>query len=714
MYHIRQSVSRWLWAFYAAPARLPVLLLAARASFAAERERWLLWLPVMFGLGIAVYFGLPAEPPPWTGALIAVAGGLLALVARSRLTAVVVVGVALLMAGLGFAVIQFRAYMVDAPVIAKRTAPVSIQGRVVAVEVRDVGHRILLEDLSVARLSPAETPRRIRLVVRQSGPMPGPGDRVGLRAVLLPPPAPAAPGAFDFQRQAWFAGLGGVGFALSLPRLVEADAAGGISVFIARLRQTIATRVRDAVPGRSGAMAAALMTGDRGAIPAETVQAMRDSGLAHLLAISGLHMGLLAGCVFFAVRGGLALWPAVALRHPIKKWAAAAAIVGAFCYLLLAGATFPTQRAFVMTTIVLIAVIMDRRAVSMRLVAWAALAVLAITPESLLHVGFQMSFAAVVALVAAYEALAEPVGRLRRGGGPLRKLLVYLLGVAITTVIAGLATGLIAAYHFNRFVDYGLVANMAAVPVMAFWIMPFAVAAFALLPLGLEMLALVPMGVGVELVIRIAHTVAVWPGAVTLLPAVPVTALLAIAAGGLWLCLWRLPWRWFGLAGLGLGCAFFAVAAPPDILISGDAKLTAVRGGDGGLAVSSPRGSTIVRETWLRRRGLAAASPWPADGVSDDGLLRCDGIGCIYRAKGWMVALPTDDRALAEDCARADVVVSTVPVRGRCPAARVVIDRFDLWRNGAHAVWLDKAGIRVDSVNRSRGLRPWVSRPDAR
>ncbi len=713
MYHIRQSVSRWLWGVYSAPARLPMLVLAARASFAAERERWLLWLPVMFGVGIAVYFGLPTEPPPWSGALVVLAGGLLAVVARARLAAVVV-GVALLMTGLGFAAIQFRASVVDAPVIAKRTAPVSVEGRVVAVEMRDVGHRILLQDLVVVGLPPAETPRRIRLVVRQSGPMPGPGDRVGLRAVLLPPPAPAAPGAFDFQRQAWFAGLGGVGFALSLPRLLQAEAAGGLAVVIARLRQSIAARARDAVTGPSGAMAAALMTGDRGAIPAETVQAMRDSGLAHLLAISGLHMGLLAGCVFFAVRGGLALWPSVALRHPIKKWAAAAAIVGAFAYLLLAGATFPTQRAFVMTSIVLIAVIMDRRAVSMRLVAWAALAVLAVTPESLLHVGFQMSFAAVVALVAAYEALAEPVGRLRRGGGPVRKLLVYLLGVAITTVIAGLATGLIAAYHFNRFVDYGLVANMAAVPVMAFWIMPFAVAAFALMPLGLEVLALVPMGVGIDLVIRIAHTVAAWPGAVTLLPAVPVTALLAIAAGGLWLCLWRLPWRWFGLAGVAFGCATFAVTTPPDILITGDAKLTAVRTGDGGLAMSSRRGSTIARETWLRRDALAAEFPWPGDGVSEDGLLRCDGIGCIYRAKGWMVALPTDDRAVAEDCARADVVVSTVPVRGRCPAARVVVDRFDLWRNGAHAIWLDKAGIRVDSVNRSRGTRPWVSRPDRR
>ena len=269
------------------------------------------------------------------------------------------------------------------------------------------------------------------------------------------------------------------------------------------------------------------------------MEAMRASGLAHLLAISGLHIGLVTGVLFFAIRGILAALEPIALRFAIKKWAALGALLGAFAYLLVTGATVPTQRAFLMAAMVLSAIMLDRTAISMRLVAWAALIVLLIAPESLLGASFQMSFAAVIALVAGYEAVRVPFGRWRAHGGWWRLPLIYLLGVGLTTIIAGSATTPFVIFHFNRFSAFGLAANLLAVPVTALWIMPWATVAYILMPLGLEGVALAPMGWGIEAVIAIAREVAGWPGSVTLVPAMPVSGIALVAAGGLWLCLWR-------------------------------------------------------------------------------------------------------------------------------------------------------------------------------
>jgi competence protein ComEC len=282
------------------------------------------------------------------------------------------------------------------------------------------------------------------------------GSWVRLPAVLNPPPAPAMPGAFDFARQAWFDRLGGVGYAVGRPEAIAApvgEDGAGWRLRVEGLRQRLNERIQAALPGPAGAVAAALMTGDRGAIPEELVEAMRDSGLAHLLSISGLHIGLVWTLLFFAVRAGLALAEPVALRWPVKKWAAAAALAGAFAYLLISGAEVPTQRAFLMTALVTLAILCDRSALSMRLVAWAAGAILLLTPEALLSASFQLSFAAVVALVAAYEVLAPRLARLRADSGTARRIGLYLAGVCLTTFVAGLATAPFGLFHFTRLVN---------------------------------------------------------------------------------------------------------------------------------------------------------------------------------------------------------------------------------------------------------------------
>ncbi|MBL6928840.1 MAG: ComEC family competence protein [Rhodospirillales bacterium] len=687
--------------------------------FAAERERWVLWLPVFLGVGIAAYFTLPDEPPIWLGAVVLAGIIIPGVVFRGRI-GLRLFFIALAAVALGFSVAQFRTAMVAAPILEKRIGSATVEGRVIFVEPNGKGRRILLDELHISRIAAERTPKKARIRMSAKGPRLRPGDRMRVRAGLSPPPPPVAPGAFDFQRQSFFRGLGAVGFAYGPPTIMADNGASsskpGFLLVLADARLAIGERVMNGLGGTNGALARALMTGERGAIPQSVLAAMRDSGMAHLLAISGLHIGLVAGILFVGIRAGLALIPAIALRFPIKKAAAVLGIMGALAYALIAGATVPTQRAFLMVGLVLLAVVLDRRGLSIRTVAWAALIILLVQPESLLGASFQLSFAAVVGLIAFFERFRD-IGR--GSGGEAytwnRRLLLYLLGVGLSTLVAGSVTGPFAVFHFNRFAVFGLAANLGAVPLTALWIMPWAVIAFVLMPLGLEGLALVPMGWGVGAVIGIAETIAAWPGAVTLLPAMPVWGIVSIALGGLWLALWRQSWRYFGLAPVALGLATLWFPDSPDILIDDRGELLAARMADGKLAVSTLRKGRFDREIWLRRSGQAnGAKSWPREGESVGGRLACDSLGCIYRAKGKVVALVRGEGALAEDCRNADALVSAVPVGKNCPSAKVVIDRFDLWREGAHALWLDDGIFRVQSVGGSRGHRPWVLRPKAK
>lgn len=690
----------------ASPARVVDWL---RSQVLAERARWALWLPVALGAGIGGYFALPTEPPVWLGTA-SVAFALLVSVAGRLRTEVLMPALVLAVVSGGFAAAQLRTQIVAAPILAEEHGPAAVVGQVLAVEPRERGDRLLLARPEVEGLPVRLTPERARVAVAAGAPDIRAGDRVRLRAVLRPPPEPAAPGAFDFARRAYFERLGAVGFALGQVERLRSAPVRGWEIWWTQLRGAIAVRVRETIGGSGGAVAAALMAGERGAIPDEVMAAMRDAGLAHLLAISGLHVGLVAGLVFFAMRTVLALVPYVALRWAIKKWAALAAALAAGAYLFLVGATIPTQRAFLMVSMMLLATALDRTAITMRLVAWAAVAVLLLQPESLTNVSFQMSFAATMGLVACYESLRARGWTFAGERGLPRRVALYFAGVALTSVVAIAATAPFAIYHFNRVALYGLAANLIAVPLTAVVIMPLALTAFVLMPLGVERPVLVAMGWGIDAVVAAAKTVADWPGAIATLPSPPTAGLLAVILGTLWLCIWMRPWRWFGLLPIALGIATLLFARTPDILISADARLMAVRGADGGLWLSSGRRARFTADVWMRRAGQGDVRTFPGDGeAAPAARLRCDPLGCIQKREDHVVALVRDGRALVEDCRKATVLVSTIPVaRSDCAGPLVLIDRFDLWRNGSHAVTFDSGDVRVETVRERRGQRPWV------
>jgi competence protein ComEC len=682
----------------------------------AERDRWLLWLPVMVAAGVALYYALPTEPPPWPAGALLAAGGFAAWALR-RHVGFALLAVALAAGAAGFAAAQWRTLAVAAPILPRALGPVAVEGRVVQAEPGAAGGRILLADLRIARLGAEATPERIRLRLARNDSLPPPGATLRLRAMLLPPTPPAMPGAFDFGRQAYFERIGAVGYALGrvtvLPdRPSEAGWLAGARERIAALRLAIHARVMAILPPQdkddaTGAMTAALLQGEQSAIPRSVMDSMRDAGLAHLLAISGFNVALVAGALFVSLRLLFAAMGPLALYWPTKKWAAALTIVGIFAYTLVTGASLPTQRAFLMTAVVLIAVMLDRTAISLRLVMAAGLALILIAPESLLGASFQMSFAAVIALIAAYEASRGWARRQRAEGGPLRRIGLYAGGIVMTSLIAGLATAPFAAFHFNRLAVYQLIANMIAVPLTAIWIMPWSLLVYLLMPFGLEEIALVPMSWGVEALIDISRRVASWPDAVLLLPSLPQSGLALVTFGGLWLCLWRKRWRYAGMPVILLGLSTLATVKPPDLLVGAEAGLFAARGPDGDLQFAphpvsggSAAGQAFLRDVWRRRS--AAFTP------SDDApSLRCDALGCLYQAQGRRVVLLRDEAALAEDCGAADVVVSWGALwPGRCRGPRL-IDRRTLAAGGTHALWLRADGVAIATVHEARGQRPW-------
>lgn len=678
-------------------------------NLAMERGRWALWLPVALGAGVALYFALPSEPAAWPAIQI-VAISATSMVALRRFDGARAGLTAILLLSLGFSAAKLRSDWVAAPILAREIGPVLVTGTIEEIEPLPQGVRLRLTKLAVERLT-GSPPEAVRISVRRMTEPLQVGDRVSARAILTPPAAPPAPGAYDFQRDAWFKGLGGVGYAVSSPVVVARDDGSGFQNAIQILRQRATSRLVDGSP--EGAMAAALLTGEQSGISPDTLQAMRDSGLAHLLSISGLHLVLVVALLLGGFRLLLALIEPVALRYPIKKWAALLALLGAFFYLLLAGSPIPAQRAFIMAAVALLAILFDRNPLSMRTVALAAAVILLLAPESLLSASFHMSFAAVVALIAAWEWLQPALARWRSAHPMLEPSLLnrvgfYLAGVIATTLIAGTASGLFGLYHFNRVALYGTVANMLAVPITGFWVMPWGLLAMVLMPVGLEDLALEPMRWGLAAIIWVAKLVASWPGSSPVLPALPAYALPLMTLGGLWLCLWQRPWRMLGVVPLAIALLSFAWHSSPDILVSEDAEAVAVRDASGALMLSQSAADKFRRETWTRRAGQDQAAAWPAAGhASPDGTLRCDALGCVLKRHRQQVTIALTAQALAEDCRQPGVLVSLEPARRACRRGADLVDFFDLRGAGAHAIWLTANGSRIRTVRDDQGERPW-------
>lgn len=676
---------------------------------AAEQDRWFLWVPVLVGAGVAAYFALKSEPPLVVALMPLLTCLVLARVWQDGNFAPLITG-GLIALTIGFALAKVRTEAARAPVLERPLTLADVRGFVELVEPRvGRGQRITLRVSGIGSLPAERTPKRVR--VRTTVAMPGlkPGDAVRVKATLAPPAIPALPGDYDFARAAWYAGIGGVGYALSRPQLDETAGTPPWNLrawaVVERARQAINERVAAALPGETGAIAMALITGARGGISEATNDAYRDSGLFHILSISGLHMVIMAGAVFVTMRTLLAAIPAIALRFAIKKWAAAAAAIAALCYMLISGGAFATVRSWLMISLMLLAIMLDRPGLALRNVALAALAILVAFPESALDVGFQMSFAAVVALVSAYEALRD---RAEQGGGavfqrPVMRVLLFFGGIVLSTLIAGIAVAPLGAYHFHKSQQFSVLANLIAIPICNLIVMPAALATLLVMPLGLESASLWLMAQGIDAMTWVARAVAALPGAVARVPAIPTLSFALTIVGGLWLCLWRLRWRYLGLAMIAAGIGVAPLLDRPDLLIGRDGRLVAARQPDNTLAATGARIGAFELARWLEHDGDGRQ---PRALAAADGF-RCDGLGCTTSVKGQIVAVAAHPAALGDDCRRARVLVLAFPKPRGCDPPGVVVDFYALRDKGTHALYLDRDRITVTSVAETRGVRPW-------
>lgn len=675
----------------------------------AEQRRWFLWLPVLLGTGIATFFALHDPPSLW----LAVGGAVTAAVAlvvagvvwRSHGTTGAIL-LALAVPSAGFALAQYRLHAVAAPILA-RAGAYEVSGRVVAMEPLQSGDRVLLDDVTLRGVPPATTPEYVRINLRRSPDGLQPGDRLEVRARLQRPLGPTLPGGFDFGRQAWFERLGAIGYSLGAASRAPSPEADP-DLAIAELRARVAARIAGQHPGPAGGMAAALVAGVRAGIDQETWRAMQVSGLAHILSVSGLHMVMVAGSVFAVCRWLLALMAPLALRYPVKKIAAALALGATTFYLLLSGTSVPAQRSCFMTAVALVAIMVDRNPFSLRLLAWAAIVVLLLRPEAVFGASFQLSFAAVLALMVVMEAWQRHRKERDAEAGIAGVVLRYLAGISATTLIAGAATTPFAAFHFQTVPTYGVLANLIAVPITTFLVMPAGMLGLILMPIGWEWPFFHLMGLGCAAVLAVARFVAGLPGASILMPQWPGSALALLAAGGLWVALWHRPWRWLGLApaALALGLCFWS--RPPDILVAPRLGLAAIRAADGSVTLVERQRDRLVRDSWLRNLGVAEAAKAPDPGSGATNAVACDASGCIVELAGARVSLAFRADAAIEDCALVALVIARVGPE-RCARAEMIGPRA-LLRSDGLAVRRTGEGLEIRSVADWRGAWPWATR----
>ena len=668
----------------------------------AQRGHLFCWTPVCLGIGVGLYFNLQFEPDLVVFAAGGIGLAVLGMTARIVKVAAAPLLIGLVLIGVGATAAKIRTDTVAAPILGFRYYG-PIEGRIINIDRSSSDAvRLTLDQVVLARMDPRRTPKKVRISLHGMTVDFLPADKIMTTGHLSPPSGPAEPGGFDFQRHAWFLQIGGVGYTRNpVVRLASAPRSDW-RLWIFSQRMALSAAVRRQIEGEPGAFAAAIMTGDRSAMSQKTLGDLRATNLAHLLAISGLHMGLLTGFVFGVVRFGLALIPFIALRIATKKIAAVVALIVGAGYLALSGGNVATERAYIMVAVMLFGVLLDRRALTLRAVAMAATIVLLIQPEALVGPGFQMSFSATTALVLVF-------GNLRKfNTQALPKWLRPVLSVVLSSAVAGLATAPFAAATFNQFVHYGLVANVLSVPLMGLFVMPAAVFAVILAPVGGWGAGLWFMEQGLRWILGVADRIAAIENGLSyvIVPQQGVVPMLAL--GLLWLALWQGKARMLGAGVAVLAGLIWTQGTRPAVLVADNGGMIGVMASDG-RALSRAKGNSFVAGIWLGNDG----NPVPQDQAAARMPQQQD-IRHVDIALGdWNITQISGKIALAklQGCGGADVLILNSQDDTSRPCQ--VYDPIALRSTGSLAIDLDaEGGLRITTATDVSGARPWtLARP---
>lgn len=679
----------------------------------AEREQLALWLPIAIGFGIAAWSVLPA-PRAWAAFLCVMGAlacmGIAAGVATRGGRTILVFAVA---AASGCGLIWWRAEGVAAPRL-ERPSVAAITGRIEAVEPLPAQGDVRL---LLAPVGDAGLPPRIRVNVPDpTGSLDlSPGMTVSLRARLMPPAPMSVPGGYDFARTAWFKGIGATGRAFEVPTIVSRAPPTGFWAILGVWRQRLTNHILTRIDGGEGAVAASFVTGDRGALPEADADAMRRSGLSHLLSISGLHVTAMVGAAMLLTLRLLALSPTLALRLPLVLIAAGVGALAGVGYTLLSGAEVPTVRSCIAALLVLGGLALGREAMTLRLVATGALVVMLFWPEAVAGPSFQLSFAAVASIVSLHEHPRMRALALRRDEGVVRRFARVILTLFITGVVVEIALAPIALFHFHQAGMLGALANIAAIPLTTFVIMPLEAVALLLDVAGLGAPAWWLADQALGLLLWIAHAVAAAPGAVALMPSMPRAAFALMVLGGLWITLWRTRVRRFGLVPFVIGAAWALVTPPPDLLVTGDGRHVAIRRAGGGMAILRDRAGDYVRDMLSEVSGydgtLAALADLPESRCSRDlCLFELVRGGRTWRVLATRSSYLVDWTEMIAACREADIVIADRRLPPGCAPRWLKVDRPFLRATGGLSVTLGETP-RVETVADRIGQHPWKEAP---
>lgn len=608
-------------------------------NFFAEQSRWLAWIPFLFGIGIAVYFALPFEPNYWYSLGVFEATLLLFYLLRHK--GVHLLFTAILICEFGFMNIQLQTLLKSRKIAFTPEVTDYIKGQISEVSYNEKGRKRLLLQNAENFDEPLKGKYRVTVMNGESADFEV-GQCVELVGTFFPPsPVPVLNG-FQLDRKYFYEEISGIGYANSSVFVIDCEQkqTSSFRIRLNKIRQRITDDVAKILPPDEAGIVDAVLIGEQSRMPKLIVNNYRDSGLAHFLSVSGLHMGAIAGLVFFVLRFLLALFPAVALRYDVKKLAAAGAILFSSLYLLVSGMAVPAERAFIMTAVVLLGIIFNRQAISMRMVCFAGLVLLIISPQALISISFQMSFAAVVALISFYEKYARKITLWSVNRGIFSKIFFYLAGIVICDFVASLATMPFAIYHFHRVSVYTSLANLLAGPLIGLILMPLILLCLVALPLGLSLYPLKALGYGVGWLNRITEFVSSLPHSVAYADSLPFWGFALIVCGGYWLCVWQRNWRLWGLLPILIGVCSMFLGSQPDMVFASKGEGIALRNKAGEMLLLPMKTDGWILSVWRENLHLKELNKEQKEELKkifagtktelENIALKCDAEKCVY------------------------------------------------------------------------------------
>lgn len=666
---------------------------------------WFEWLPVALGAGIIAYSALAFEPDR-ASIYYSLLAAILLLLLSSLLPRGKMVLVYLAIALIGFTAATYQTGRFETGNLHEPLFVENMRAKVIAVVPDESRQSALLEVQWIKGLEPHEIPRRVRLSLRGKDNRLEPGQVIEARGKIFPPSPPLLPGGYDFARYFFYRDIHGVGYLIPPAKVISSESQSSFSADFQHARQRLEEWLLKSIPSPANGIAVALVTGDTLSIDPKAEEAVRSSGLAHILSISGMHMTIVCGFFFVGFRFLLAGIPRIANHADIKKISSLLALAAGFAYLALADFPVSAVRAYVMMFFFFLGVLLDRQAITVRSLAWAALAIMLVQPSSLFEAGFQLSFIATLALVVFYRQSAFYwERRMQEEIKWWQWPFIYVGGLILTSLVASMATAPFVAAYFNIFNAYSILANLLALPLLSFLIMPALLFGMALAPLGLSEPFMMVAGTGIDWMVDSSAWVTSLPGANWYIPPLMPGASLLIGAGMLVILLTYGKWRWLGLAPIFIALLSAFAYQPPDILVDRELRHVALQDKDGEWWLWRGRSNrSFTAKYWQEKQGIELRV-WDFD--DDLPGLFCTRTGCSWRKNGQRIILPWRESYIPEACARGgDLIITRYPLPLECKNIKRITPA-ELERGGGMAVWLKQEGIEIKSGCGEERNRPW-------